>query len=30
MTDMGVFEQFMETSLCGNVDHMYYPYQQAD
>jgi hypothetical protein len=27
---MGVFEQFMETRLCGNVDHMDYHDQQAD
>jgi len=26
---MGVCEQFMETSLCGNVGHMDYPDQQA-
>jgi hypothetical protein len=26
---MSVFEQFMETFLCGNVDHMDYPDHQA-
>jgi len=25
-----VFEQLMETSMCGNVDHMDYSDQQAD
>jgi hypothetical protein len=30
LTDMGVLEQFMETSVCGNVYHMHYSDQQAD
>jgi hypothetical protein len=30
LTGMGVFEQFMEAILCGNVDHMDYHDHQAD